>query len=567
MTGDLDVSGITATVDIDNAAIDSTKTLTATATQAATKTITGAGNVTLSALNADADADLSNITASGTLTVNVADDVTFTGDLGTFAVSVDSGKTLTTTAAKITGLAVTGSGTVAISDLATMTGDLNVSGISATVDIDNAAIDSAKTLTATAAQATGKTITGAGSVTISALDATAAADLSSISASGTLAAAVSDDVTFTGNLGTFAVSVAASKTLTTTALKATGLSMSGSGGVTLTALNADADADLSNIAVSGTKTANVADDVTFTGNLGTFAVTVDTTKTFTTTAAKADGIAITGAGGVTLTALEGDLAADLSNITASGTLAATIDTDSGVTYTGDMGTFAVTLTSTAAGAGDTLTVSAANASGNTFTASTSNEAVIITGSSGDQTLSGTANADTITGGAGDDTITAGLGADTIMISDDNGSDIINGFVVGTDLINFTGVTAAGSLAKVAKTNSGDISFTVDGTNTTVYVIDTDAEDLDGSTTNSSPIDFSDITSVGAFLNAGVTSSNTSAEVHYFVINDGDVATKSYIYKFVDDGADTAVDADGSELSLIATITTDAALTATEIVIS
>ncbi len=47
----------------------------------------------------------------------------------------------------------------------------------------------------------------------------------------------------------------------------------------------------------------------------------------------------------------------------------------------------------------------------------SNEAVIITGSTGDQTLlTGTANADTITGGAGDDTITAGLGADTIMIS-------------------------------------------------------------------------------------------------------------------------------------------------------
>ena len=63
----------------------------------------------------------------------------------------------------------------------------------------------------------GKTINGDGNVAVTALDATAAANLSSITNSGTQTAAVSDDVTFTGNLGTFTTTVANTKTLTAAA--------------------------------------------------------------------------------------------------------------------------------------------------------------------------------------------------------------------------------------------------------------------------------------------------------------------------------------------------------------
>ena len=55
---------------------------------------------------------------SGTKTVNVADDVTFTGDLGSFAVTVDTGKTLTTTAAIATGVTMTGSSVTITGDIA-----------------------------------------------------------------------------------------------------------------------------------------------------------------------------------------------------------------------------------------------------------------------------------------------------------------------------------------------------------------------------------------------------------------------------------------------------------------
>ena len=74
-------------------------TLNGTAEFVDGKTITGNGNITVTALDGDAAADLSTVTATGTLSAVVSGDVTFTGDLGTFAVSVDSGKTLTTTSA------------------------------------------------------------------------------------------------------------------------------------------------------------------------------------------------------------------------------------------------------------------------------------------------------------------------------------------------------------------------------------------------------------------------------------------------------------------------------------
>lgn len=172
-----------------------------------------------------------------------------------------------------------------------------------------------------------------------------------------------------------------------------------------------------------------------------------------------------------------------------------------------------------------------------------------------------------TGGAGDDTLDGGTGADSYVFSDDNGSDDIT-FVDGDDDLDFTEVTAAGALAEQAVTIDGnDNSFTVDDANTTVHIFDTDATDMDDGDNSETPIvDFTDLGQVGAFLNAGVTTSNDEDEEHYFIINDGDSLGDAFVYKFIDDGDDTNLDADGSELSLIGTIDSDAVIAADDVTV-
>ena len=123
-----------------------------------------------------------------------------------------------------------------------------------------------KTLTAAASVVNARPANGDGNVAVTALDATAAANLSSITNTGTRTAAVSDDVTFTGNLGTFTTTVANTKTLTAAASVVNGKTINGDGNVAVTALDATAAANLSTITNSGTQTAAVSDDVTFTGN-------------------------------------------------------------------------------------------------------------------------------------------------------------------------------------------------------------------------------------------------------------------------------------------------------------
>ena len=90
------------------------------------------------------------------------------------------------------------------------------------------------------------------------LDATAAANLSSITNSGTQTAAVSDDVTFTGNLGTFTTTVMNTKTLTAAASVVNGKTINGDGNVAVTALDATAAANPLQSRNSGTPTAAVS---------------------------------------------------------------------------------------------------------------------------------------------------------------------------------------------------------------------------------------------------------------------------------------------------------------------
>ena len=88
-------------------------------TASGTETVSGAGNIALTALEGDLDADLSVITTTGTKTVAVSDNqgvVSFGGDLGSgFTTSVGTGSTLSATATVLDGQTISGVGTAVVS--------------------------------------------------------------------------------------------------------------------------------------------------------------------------------------------------------------------------------------------------------------------------------------------------------------------------------------------------------------------------------------------------------------------------------------------------------------------
>ncbi|MEQ8966020.1 MAG: calcium-binding protein [Azospirillaceae bacterium] len=99
----------------------------------------------------------------------------------------------------------------------------------------------------------------------------------------------------------------------------------------------------------------------------------------------------------------------------------------------------------------------------------------IVGSSGADTIIGTSNAsssslddtidgkggnDTLAGGDGDDSLTGGSGADTFVFGAAEGSDVIEDFADGVDLIDLGGTSANGI---------GDLSISDTGSGTDIYI--------------------------------------------------------------------------------------------------
>jgi hypothetical protein len=184
----------------------------------------------------------------------------------------------------------------------------------------------------------------------------------------------------------------------------------------------------------------------------------------------------------------------------------------------------------------------------------------ITTSGKADTIDGGGGADTIDGGAGADAITGGTGVDVYMISTNNGADTYTA-KINEDLFDLThaGNVISGTYAEAAITNDGGTTLTtktLTGTNTTLYVIDTDATQL-GTNIAAAITDFTSMTAVAAFLELGdgFVSANSLGKIDYFLINDGSDTTKAYLYKFVDGAGNTTLAA--AELSLIASITTQA----------
>ncbi len=244
-------------------------------------------------------------------------------------------------------------------------GEVSLNAVEEILDTTSIVVESGATLSLTAANSTGLTIEGAGTVAISALEDTLDADLSGITAT-TVTAAVAGGtqetpLNLTANLGKAVVTVTSgvvtvtSDTILGTASfvvnsgatlnsdlgKIDGVTVSGEGTATA---NLTADIDMSNVTTTGGVLGIVYEtvDISENENLDTLSAYISNSDTtLTLTAAQALSKSISGEGNVTVK----DIAADtnLSTITATGTLSATISQTLNLTQANLSGLDALTI--------------------------------------------------------------------------------------------------------------------------------------------------------------------------------------------------------------------------------
>ena len=219
------------------------------------------------------------------------------------AVTVPSGATLEGSAAFLSGKTINGAGSVIITDVDANTNLANISvGVKSVKFIEDVTysvnlsgwsveVASGKTLTVSAANISGVRVSGLGSVNVTAMAADT--NLANISVSGTKTAQFAASVTYGASLSGWAVTVASGNTLTISAAYISGVSVSGVGSVTVS------DAILSGQAFGGLPSSGTvfnAGGVADTAMPPTFV----TNAGLSITAAVANGKTITGSGVVTV---------------------------------------------------------------------------------------------------------------------------------------------------------------------------------------------------------------------------------------------------------------------------
>ncbi|MFQ3200218.1 MAG: hypothetical protein ACI9SK_000932, partial [Zhongshania sp.] len=423
------VSG-TGTVTVANGAnvagvvwnVEANATLSLIGTQADGLSVTGTGAVDVSELENASAADLSNITATGTLTASTST-VIFTGNLGTFGqIEVIGTETLTVAAGIIDGLSITtgASGTAVITDLAT-----------------NLAVDlSGVSVNASALFETSGTFTG----DLGSVEVTIANGIAMTAAASILAGA---NVTKTGGgADDGAVVVTLSNTAADVGVDLTTL-LSGAGDpadiTSVTVLESLTFAGVLSVSpqvqVADGATLSLAADIidgeTVNVEGTTGAVAVD--ATIVTTAP----LNLAGSAHYSVTALGANLAAPL----VTGSLTVTL-VDASLTI--DLGAGANIIDADALTTGNLLTVTGqdtpvsisttngdVDASGVTDTDSVSTTGgVTLNGGVGSNILTGSANDDIINGGASADTLSGGDGDDIFVI--DDALDVVGGEVINGD---------------------------------------------------------------------------------------------------------------------------------------
>jgi hypothetical protein len=111
-------------------------TFTLTAAQASGQSITGAGNVAVTAIDQALTTDLSTITVVGSKTGTFENNGTFTGNFGSFSVTVSSSKVLSASASALNNGAVVVVGDVALTDTSLSASVLNAVNINTSGVVD-----------------------------------------------------------------------------------------------------------------------------------------------------------------------------------------------------------------------------------------------------------------------------------------------------------------------------------------------------------------------------------------------------------------------------------------------
>lgn len=443
-------------------------TLTIDADAADGIAVGGEGSVAVG-IEGEDDADLSGITATGGLTATLAETGTLAAeaDLGTFDVSVAAAQTLTATAGQLDGLTVTGAD-----------GD---------ADAEAEAEDGASIAITIAAEATAEDTWD-----ISGVTAGAAAGEGE---DGTVTVAVAGSADITGmTLGTVdTVTVVDASTLTVTGDQADGAVITGAdsdaeaeagGSIVVQGLNATIDlGEVSAGAAEGEGAAGTV-TATHTASIDLTDATLGDLSEISFTDAVAEAAAEEALNTdfeVTITALQADQLQDgegVSTLTVADGEGENADT---ISVTVEAATILDGEGEAVAEDGEGVTI-VTGAGDDTITGTQAVDDV--TGGAGDDTINGGGGADTITGGAGTDTMTGGDGEDNFVFdaeSSANGStrDVITDFaeagIAGGDTIDVSDVEASFiGTSDFSGEGEAEVRYTVIGGNAIVEV-DTDGE--------------------------------------------------------------------------------------------
>jgi hypothetical protein len=533
--GSVDLSDKT-TDKVDSFEITGANTLTLTDTQTGTKTISGSGDFTVKVDDTTLDSDLSGVSTTGTVTLDMNDDNALDSkDISQVDVlDIAAGKSVTLLDTQAQNITKNGDGEMTVKvdsaddygiDTITKNAGTITASIEADVDLsskDTAKVDSfditgTNLLTLTDDQVGSKTVTGAsgGKLNVNVDNGTLATDFANVSNSGdiTLNLAAAIDLSSNANLAKVDI-YAISDSLTIKDSDISTKTATGNGH-TLIIKTTSTDVDLSSIADGLDTTMQFTENVDgYVGNTSKVdEFIIDNGKTLKIDADKIGSKSVTNNGTLSLTNLEAQTDMDLSGI--ANTVHA--DWSGDATFTGDLGSADVTVSSgtmtadmakidakTIGGAGTLKitgsgTVDLANISSNLEAdidggASTMNNLKVnLDASASTQDLTINAEATTIsaiTGGSGNDTLYVNNDMTLSTFSSIETTTIASGKILTIDssLVDGKSVSGDGTLYLVGS-GDGDIDLSnmtsavsadIDDASTTISGLKSDFNGSDSS---------------------------------------------------------------------------------------
>lgn len=362
------------------ARVDAGRTLEIDAESASGQSIAGEGATSVRSATVETVYDFGQITSAGGVTITFVDGGVLpeATDLGDAALSIIEGQILQGTAAQLTGTVITGAGRVQITgtnvtalDLADMTAsNLDITAVNggAAITILTPPTAPAQTLTATAAQLTGKAIAGAGITEITQAAAASAYDFADIASTGGVSITFSTGGVLAPatDLGTATLEIVVDETLTATADQLTGKTLTGAGSAALTGARATIAYDFSLLTPGSGLSVTYSNGGTLSPDtvLGTAALTIAAGQTLATNAAQLTGRSVDGDGEVQMAGASAPTAYDFSAITALGGVSVAYETGGTLAAATDLGGASVTIA-----AGQILTGTAAQLDGRVITGS------------------------------------------------------------------------------------------------------------------------------------------------------------------------------------------------------